>query len=432
MEYFLCPDCVIGYKSWSAFVGHCKLTHQGAPIPEKEEVEKVPELPEGYTLSKWARGKKPKEEVTPPTPSVEKFVIPEKLPEGIIERTELSLSIHGFPEGLKQQIVNVLTLHPEAQENPNNYFNLLQTICSTYRDGAMHAKKVGLVITEVFPQMALSKEYYAAAQQGPGYGAYGQATTPGYSGWGAQPQQDSFSQYMQFLMQREMRAEREKPAGLPPEISNELAAVRNENKEIKDFMRLTLERMDKQEEEEKYEKGLSELRGTISKLEDKLERKPEGSGKDQWLDAYLKERDKREESMHDRYQSTISELGDKLADATKAVGEARKEADTKIAESLLRDKKTRDDTVDEMKRAGWKSKDKTKEELDHDILVEALQIIPDKIDKGFDKIAEKIPSPPGIGRTAETPPHPRTPQEVAAQIELENQILKEAGRRGKA
>lgn len=430
-EYYLCPQCNMASSSWFGFQAHFRRKHPDTKLPPQEELPPVEELPEGYTVSKWAgRAKKPPKErpTAPESKEPETAEIPEELPEDFVERTRLSLATNEIPPRLINQVVSKIKWHPLVMENANAFSNMLTSIFGASIEGRKHMAKIGWIISEVFGEpVGAGGTFVGGGPSAPEFtGIYGQPRY-GYAGVYGAPQ-DKLGQYLDFLMLRDARQEKERPAGLPPEVNKELQEVRSENKEIREFMGKMLERLDKQEEEEKYERR-------FAKLEESLERKPsEEGGQNQWLKAYMEERDKREKEMHEHYQTTIKELGDKLAGATREVAAASKETESRIIGAITRDKETREETREQLIQDGYKKGDKTKEELDHDLQVEVLKIIPDKIDKGFDKIIDKLPlgGQSSTGATQEITPRPKSVTEVAEQVRIEDDILREAERRGRA
>ena len=79
--------------------------------------------------------------------------IPEVIPEDWFQRLESSsLTAHEVPESVAQQVIDVLRLHPEARDNPNNFSNLLSSIPVSSVNGRQHHGKIGIITIELFPQ----------------------------------------------------------------------------------------------------------------------------------------------------------------------------------------------------------------------------------------------------------------------------------------
>jgi len=439
--------CDTASLTWPALRWHIAGKHKGEEIPDKEEIQVTEELPDGYrVIGQYKRGaaapvaKEPEEKE-----SLTEVEVPKELPEDFMERTKLSLNVHGFPERLKIQIINVLALHPETHDNPNNFANLLAHICSTYSGGGTHAKKIPLIVSEVFGQPTAEVPYAGGFGQPPsGYYAYTQQ--PGYIGSfgvptsapGVPPHyEDPVTKWINYQIWKESKEEEKKKRGeeekLPSSLEARLSQIEREYQKTSEFLESVLKRLDKQEEMEEQ----SRIESRFAKLEEKLEDRNR-SGQQDWLQAYLAERDKREEAIQRQYQETIKELGDKLAEATKEVAKIESEIDSSIAEAIARERAIKEDARKELEAVGWGPKTKTKEELDYDIQKTVLEIIPEKIDKGFDKIADKVQigsmqhPQPITGGAKERPQRPRTPQEIAKQTEIEETILEEAKKREKA
>jgi hypothetical protein len=148
---------------------------------------------------------------------------------------------------------------------------------------------------------------------------------------------------------------------------------------------------------------------------------------------FLEERDKREDEAKKRLEDIIREQSSKLAEATRELTATRKEVDARVIEATKREAEIRQEVLKDLKAGGWAPKTKTKEELDHELQEQFLQIIPEKIDKGFDRIADKIvPSATQASATssAERLQKPRSVQEIAEQTKIEDEIINEMKRRG--
>lgn len=448
MSYWLCPSCETASVSWPALGWHFKGKHRGEEIPKKEEVQMVEELPDGYRVIGQRQSRKARQaagviegiEQEEGAGPEEEVVVPKELPDDFTERVKLSLNVHNFPGKLTSQILNVLALHSEAHDNPNNFANLLAHICSTFPGGAVHARKISLIISEVFGPPS-AEVPYAGVYGSPPAGFYGWpqpgAPQAGFYGWpqpGAPPyHQDPITQWISYQMAKESKGpERTSEATLSPELEARLSEQERYYQETAASLNAVLERLAKQEEAEKEATHKAEIADLRAEIRAASESKKEGGS--EWLQAYLTQRDKNEERIQEQYQATVKELGEKLAEATKEVSETRRDIDRKVAEAITSERTVREQAKKELEAAGYAPKTKTQAELDHDLFAQGLSIIPDKIDKGFDKIADRIA--PITTQAAATPAPeataPRSPQEIAEQIALEEDILGEASRRGKA
>jgi hypothetical protein len=446
MSYYICPFCATAGETWTKLRMHIMGAHPETKqseggIPKKEDVEQVDEIPEGYKLTrKRGRGETQEPRVTEEPPI--EVTIPKEIPEEFSDRVKLSLDVHIFPDKLKTQILNVLALHPETHDNPNNFANLLAHICSTYAGGATHARKIPLVVSEVFGQPSAEVPYT---------GGYGTPTTGGYMpGWQAQygysgvsggptgvsPRyEDPITRWINYQMWKESKEEEKvKETKLPSAIEAKLSEMEQWYKETREDLGTLLSRIDKQEraeEESKQEARIAELRAEIRALSESKK----GGNESDWLKMFLEERDKRDDEARKRLEDIIKAQSDKLAEATKEVGKTRTEIDTRVTEAIAREAQIREQALKDLKTSGWAPKTKTKEELDHELQEQFLQVIPEKIDKGFDKIADKF-GPVGTQQnmppTSQQTQKARSVQEIAEQTRVEDEILDEMKRRGQS
>jgi len=422
MAYWLCPACETASLTWPSLRWHISGKHRDMEIPEKEEIQVTEELPEGYrVIGQYKRG------VAAPIPKEEKEEkreisveeLPEELPEEFTERVKQVLIENEIPEKLISPIIVKVKRHPQVQETPNAFSNLLTSIFGTSLLGRKYMGKIGWIVSEVFgtaPSQPGAPPFpEAGITPAPPWSWY---QYPSYSGW--YPSYSSRQPYFEEERPREVK--------LPETVKSELSEIRQSYEETKRFLQSVAEELSERRKREEEEK----LESRFAHLEEKLERKT--GGETDWLQAYLTERDKREEAMQHQYQETIKDLGDKLASATKDVAETRREIDDRISEAINRERMAKEEIKKELEAAGWHPKERTKEELDHELAQQVLSVVPEKIDKGFDKLAEKIP----IGgtqsqpTTPEEPSRPRTPQEIVEQSEIEDAILEEGKRRGQA
>jgi hypothetical protein len=393
-------------------------------IPEKEEVQVVEELPEGYrVIGQYKRGvaapvireeKEEKREI-----SVEE--LPEELPEEFTERVKQVLIENEIPEKLISPIIVKVKRHPQVQETPNAFSNLLTSIFGTSLLGRKYMGKIGWIVSEVFgtvpsqpsappfPEAGITPASPWSWYQYPGYGGW--YPPVGYGG-----RQPYFEE------------ERPREAKLPESVKSELSEIKQGYEETKRFLQDVVEELSERRKRDEE----ARLESRFARLEEKIEGKK--GGETDWLQAYLAERDKREETMQRQYQETIKDLGEKLASATRDVAETRKEIDNKITEAINRERIVKEEVKKELEAAGWHPKERTKDELDHDLAQQVLTVVPEKIDKGFDKIIDKIPAggAQAPSTTPEQPPKPRTPQEIVEQAAIEDAILEEGKRRGQA
>jgi len=215
MAICICDDHKRGFRNYLGFMGHWRFTHPETEMPTEDQVT-VDELPEGYAMAESAAKRtreepenlagqadpgddggeeengegspapRPARAPKPPRKKLTRPLASGTLPEGILERTRVSLEVHQFPETLTTYILNLLKLHPEAQDGPANFSNFLNWACSTSPEGKRHAMRVPMVTMEVFPQTmgeSPAPPYYPAPGGG-GPGAF-----PYYPGqpWGYAP-----------------------------------------------------------------------------------------------------------------------------------------------------------------------------------------------------------------------------------------------------
>lgn len=435
MSYWICPQCETASLTWPALRWHFKGKHTGEPMPEKEEIQVAEELPEGYRpIGQYKKGvAAPTVEKKEPTIR-EPSEIPEELPENFVERTKQILIENEVSEQVATQIINKVRRHPEVQENPNAFSNMLTSLFGTSLTGRKLMGKIGWIVSEVFgPSVtsAPSGPPYPWAQSSE-YLGYPQPGGYGYPGAQARAE-DPISRWMNYQIWKESKEEEKvKETKLPPALEAKLAEQEKFYQETREDLGTVIEKLNKQEEEKKeaaYKAELAELRNDIRAMGESKK----GSGESDWLKAYLAERDKRDTDMQDRYQATIKDLGDKLAAATKDVVGIRQEIDKKVADAITTERTTREQVKKDLEDAGYAPKTKTKEELDHEIQKTILEVVPDKIDKGFDKIIERLPLP-GSSQTPQATQKsiPQTPQQIAEQAELEELILDEAKKKSKA
>jgi len=197
MAYYLCEEHQLAFPTWNTFRGHYFGKHRGESLPERETVE-VEEIPEGFSLyqkrerRRAAREEAPEEE--------EELRVPEELPEDLFARAEMSMRVHQIPDKLRQHAINVLRLHPEATENPNNFANLLASIFGSSIQGRRQVGKLGLITSEVFEGQAGAQQPYFAMpqQQTTPYTTYaGPQSTPVYAPYGA-PQPPPYTPYSSY------------------------------------------------------------------------------------------------------------------------------------------------------------------------------------------------------------------------------------------
>jgi hypothetical protein len=335
------------------------------PIPEKEEIEVVDELPEGYRIVGKRKERAVKVEAQVPTEELaeEEVIIPKELPEDFMERTKLSLNVHNFPERLKVQILSVLALHPETHDNPNNFANLLAHICSTYTGGATHARKIPLVVSEVFGQPAAEVPYAGAyGAQSPGFYGWPQAGYGGvYTGqYGAPPKpEDPISQWIRYQIWKESREEEKvKETKLPSALESRLAELERGYQKVIDAFNAVSEQMEKQKEmseRERLENQLAELRREVIEVR-------KGGGESDWLKAFLDEREKREDEAKKRLEDIIKAQSDKLAEATRELAEAREREKQAAAEAVAAEEERRRKYAKELEEHGWAPRKKETEE----------------------------------------------------------------------
>lgn len=439
MSYYICPFCPTVGETWGKLRAHIMGAHpetkqSESGIPKKEDIEQVDEIPEGYKLTrKWGRERDIQEPREEREPSVE-VKVPKEIPEEFNDRVKLSLDVHSFPDRLKAQILNVLALHPETHDNPNNFGNLLAHICSTYSGGATYARKIPLVISEVFGQPSAevpyawgygapsASGYFPNRQQSYGYGAFGgQAGAPPHY-------EDPITRWINYQIWKESKEEEKtKETKLPSAIETKLAEMERWYKETREDLGTVLGRLDKQErmeEEAKREAQIDELRTEIRAISESKK----GGGESDWLRAFLDERDKREDEARKRLEDIIKAQSEKLAEATKEIAEARLREKQAATEALSVEEERRRKYAKELEEHGWSPREK---KTDEEILgIAKEQVLPGLISEVRETgkairssvRGGQIPSIP----TPETPQAPLTPEqsEKAAEIMMQREEIR--------
>lgn len=427
-QYWICPSCETASLTWISLRWHFKGKHTGEPIPDKEEVQVTEELPEGYrvvgqskkgvaapVVGKGEGGGKEELEIT--TPEIE------SLPREPIELFYTILRLKGVKETIAKRLQMEFKLSPWMWGDAQEIASLLKGA----RIPSISADWIRSFLKQYGNTVELPTE-------GGEFGfVSGHRTKDEFFGrLEPQPREDSIDKLIRFQIYKESKEEEKvKETKLPPAFEAKLSAQERSYQETNEYLRTVMERLDKQDrkdEEAKQEARYTELRAEIRAISESKQ----GGSENNWLSAYLAERDKRDTDMQDRYQETIKNLGEKLAEATKEVAETRRDIDRKVTEAVTSQSTAREQMKKDLEAAGYAPKTKTKEELDHDLATQVLEIIPGKIEKGFDKIIDKI-VPQGPTQPPSTIPQtPRTPQEIVEQTQLEEEILEEAKRKGKA
>jgi hypothetical protein len=151
------------------------------------------------------------------------------------------------------------------------------------------------------------------------------------------------------------------PAKLDPAVEKRLAEIErayqeasNQYNELKEY----LLKQEQEREKEKYERQLEALRQEIVEL-----KTGGGKGEEQsWLDAYLRERDKREEEMHQRYQETIKVLGERLEAVSKEAMQAKREVEERARAQAEERDRLRQQAKKELEELGYAPRKKEAEE----------------------------------------------------------------------
>ena len=367
MTILLCPECEVASVAWPALRWHFTASHKDTPVPSREEIETVEEVPEGYRLIGQRKSKvsvapsrsmeiehepepghefAPKPEPRPPTPrpALAGTVFPTELPDNFMERLKLSLEANGIPSDLREEVMTKVNWHSQVQANPEAFGRMLESIFGIAKDAASRARymsKLSWIISEVFPPPAPSgaPPFFPGYNQpttgtpwlgggwqqqpagGPWYGGYGQPQPA--------PQQDPIERLINYQIWKDQREAEMKEKGTPAE-SPEVAQVRAEQVKTREKMDEVLKQLaeaGKKDEQAKIEARFSKLESLIIEGVGK-----KGGEENPWLTTYLAERDKREGDRDTRYQDMIKELKDdvvegrgQLAEASAAAARAKAE-----------------------------------------------------------------------------------------------------------
>jgi len=419
MSYFICPYCQTASVNWPGLNWHIRSGHREMEIPSKEEVEVVDELPEGYRVVGKRKERAVKAEAQVPTeePIEEEIAIPKELPEDFMERTRLSLNVHNFPERLKVQILSVLALHPETHDNPNNFSNLLAHICSTYTGGATHARKIPLVVSEVFGQPA-AEVPYAGAYGTPTPGFYGGIQT----GYGVAPygaplrQEDPVSQWIRYQMWKESKEEEKvKETKIPSTLESRLSELERGYQKAIDAFNAVSEQLEKQKETSEREK----LENQIAELRKEIIEARKGGGESDWLKAFLDEREKREDEAKKRLEDIIKAQSDKLAEATRELAEAREREKQAAAEAVAAEEERRRKYAKELEEHGWAPR---KKETEEEILgIAKEQVLPGVVSEVRETgkaLRRALGGAQGSVPPTEETPTPTTPEQAGKMAEI--------------
>jgi len=421
MPYFICPYCQTASVNWPGLNWHIRSGHREMEIPSKEEVEVVDEVPEGYRVVGKRKERAAKVEAQVPTeePIEEGVNIPKELPEDFMERTRLSLNVHNFPERLKVQILSVLALHPETHDNPNNFANLLAHICSTYTGGATHARKIPLVVSEVFGQPA-AEVPYAGVYGAPSPGFYGWSQAgygSGYAGqYGAPRQEDPISQWIRYQMWKESKEEeKSKEPKMPSALESRLAELERGYQKAIDAFNAVSEQLKKQKETSEKEK----LENQIAELGKEIIEVRKGGGESDWLKAFLDEREKREDEAKKRLEDIIRQQSDKLSEATKEIAEARQREKQAAVEAVAAEEERRKKYAKELEEHGWAPRKKeTEEEMLGIAKEQVLPGVVSEVRETGKALRRALGGAQGSTLPTEEPPIPTTPEQASKMAEI--------------
>lgn len=422
MSYLLCPDCETASVTWPGLNWHVRGAH--LKVLKREEVQEVEEQPEGYRIVGRKKERLPKEmeevgEIERPVK--EAAELPKELPDDFVERSRLSLAANEIPEKLISQIVTKIQWHPEVQENPNAFSNMLTSILGTALTGRKYLGKVGWIVSEVFgppPAPPAGPPLYSGGAPGAPYysGWYGGPPTYGYpSGYEpARTSEDPMTRWINYQIARDEKEEgRTKEAKLPPALEARLSEIEQSNQHAAESFNLLLDRLDKQDakdEESKWE-------GRFTRLEQKIESKKKGDEGSNWLEAFLKERDKREDEARKRLEDIIRDQNDKLAEATKDIAEAAKRERGAAAEAISDEESRFKRHKDMLKEEGWAPRER--KEAEEILAIAKDQLIPGAVGeiretgKAIRRLAGQPPSAP----SEEAPKTPVTPEQAGKMAE---------------
>lgn len=210
VRYYLCPICKIAYSKFGALNLHWRGKHPNEQWPDLtgENATRFSsvDLPNGYTYREPGPKRKlkrlmnvnnngsdnenlnepehmddnelPQPSPQPPTP---KPMSVDDLPDDFFERLDISLSVHKLPSQIKEHVIGVFRLHPEAVDNPNNFASLLTSILSSSQSGRSHLPKVSIITLEAFGPMnmgmnninaGMNQQYFGGMPQNNPYGNY--------------------------------------------------------------------------------------------------------------------------------------------------------------------------------------------------------------------------------------------------------------------
>lgn len=353
----------------------------------------------------------------------------DELPNDVLGRTLLCLRVHAIPPSLQSQIIAVLRLHPEAQDNPNNFANLLAHILGSTPNGKMHIGKIGLLTSEVFGTMRQEQQQYYA-----GYGAGPQQPAYGYSGFPAQsmtpmyppypsnspmmssPPGNHLDRYLEFLMSREVQ--KTQKSEVPDEIEQRMKTLESNNAKLAGL----LEKLISKDEENKLESRLS-------RIED-LARGNTSQSSTEWVRMALEEREKRMSDLMDamdrRNQEVVTSLASQLQESRDALINAREQAGKAREEALREEEERYSRYIQRVQQEGFHPRAKTSDEREMDLLEN--QIAPavlgesKRIGQSLEKLVSRMTPSYEQQFADEQPVYPEDAAVMNELMQLENEI----------
>ena len=137
-------------------------------------------------------------------------------------------------------------------------------------------------------------------------------------------------------------------------------------------------------------------------------------------------------SQEKRYQELVHDLSTQAQQALKEAADAKGGISIARQEGAADEARRRQEVRDEMQKAGWTpGGTKTPAELQHDLTKQIIEVAPDKLEKGLDKLGERLERvvTAGGGKEVKPPPEKKliTPEQLGHRLELEDGILATTG-----
>lgn len=387
MTYYLCEEeeCKLAFTTYQGFTGHWTAKHPDKEKPSKEDVA-TEVIPEGFLLAGKTR------------PS------PEDRPSEFIEKVRTSLEAHAFPPQLKDQILGVLALHPEAEADPQNFTNLLYHLLETSVRGRAYMPRVNLIVTEVFGEQAPSVPYIPTYRQTPF------PYFPSYPQY-LYPLSHTYHHYYPYTYPTHeeekvtRRAEREERIS---RLEVEIEELKKNQKEILELLKQREEVREKEAEKREINERFKALEEKIERFFQRKEELEEGG----WFKKYLEERDKRFESEKQTIQERQERHREEVERLKAEISRVKEEKEEEVRKAIEKEREYRTQVKKELEELGYSPRKKEVEESTIEIIKE--QVAPAIITeaKEMRKLVEKVALGSTKERLPSPPPSPLTKEEV--------------------